>query len=125
MDKDPQFDMFSSEFDFLLEESDGFIHDHCYSKQYADDKSIENGAIFAEEVTDNILQDFMDDDFLGSDVTVKCEENERFSNLADEELNDIAAANSEESTKKQTKWAVLIFKGESFICIAFSVKVVK
>ena len=39
------------------------------------------------------------------------EESTRFANLDEEELNEIAAANSEQSTKKQTKWAVDIFKG--------------
>ena len=115
MDKGGQFDMCGSEFDFLLEASDAFLHDHCYSKQSADDKSIDYGAIFAEEVTDNILQDITEDEFLGNEVTVKCEDNERFSKLAEEKLNDIAAANSEESTKKQTNWAVLIFKGKSLL----------
>ena len=113
MDKGAQFDMCGTEFDFLLEANDAFLHDHCYSKKIADDKLNDYGAIFAEEVTDNILQDFMEDEFLGNEVTVKCEDSERFNNLADEELNDIAAANSEESTKKQTKWAVLLFKGKS------------
>ena len=38
-------------------------------------------------------------------------ESSRFANLDEEELNEIAAANSEQSTKKHTKWAVDIFKG--------------
>ena len=115
MDDCANFDLFGSTLDFLFEDKINIFEDHSYCKQIADDNEQENLAnkIFAEEITENVLHDL-----LNSDMSVDDNENEqvvaessRFANLDEEQLNEIAAANSEQSTKRQTKWAVEIFKG--------------
>ena len=47
-----------------------------------------------------------------ADLTDNEQQNQRFVNLLDSELDDIARANSERTTAYQTRWALKLFRGK-------------
>ena len=80
--------------------------------------------LLAEEIDPSILDHLLSTDMKEEYVcTTKAEDTEnvpvkietlrsRYHELGEEDLNAIADANSEKTTKKQTKWAIQIFKGK-------------
>ena len=128
MDQYGCFDLLGEEFEFLTVPNYWVFKDHNYSKPLPAEIESENAKVagieaesreynfFVEEVNEEILNDFIENDLMGetsneSKVEIECEikcerlEDNRYSKLDETELNAFADANTEKSTKVQTKWA--------------------
>ena len=135
MDQYGCFDLLGEEFEFLTVPNYWVFKDHTYSKPLEAEIDTKNAKVagieaesreynfFAEEVNEEILNDFIENDLMEetsneSKIKIECEikcerlEDKRYSKLDETELNAFADANTEKSTKVQTKWSVGIFRGK-------------